>query len=168
MIYAHSNDSFKVDKHDSYLHWITVLNLGSLDPAKQIASTHIELAQDTGNLLTSTCPGKSLNSDIIHYGLAYQNQTVVGHDMQQVVQTFDGCGSGSTEDSRKEWKLENDYHNLCFGKKSCTLNLTMSELLDSSCIVELGKRWGGDTTNGPARLYFQALCTQDTLYITET
>ena len=119
MIYSNSNSSFTTEKHDGYgegyLDWITVLNLGSLDPAKQIASTHIEVATDANNTLVSTCPGKSINADIIHYGLAYKNQTVVGHDLNQYVQTFDGCGLGTTKDSRKEWKFENEFHQQCAG-----------------------------------------------------
>jgi hypothetical protein len=107
MIYANSNAEFKTDSHGAYLMWFNVLTLGGLDPPKQISSTHIEVTKDAGNLLTTTCAGKSQISDIIHYGLAYQNQTVVGHHLEQRVQTFEGCGLGSTKDQRKEWELEN-------------------------------------------------------------
>ena len=64
--------------------------------------------------------------------------------------------------------MENRFHQKCEGEKSCQFNLTMSELFDSACVAELQRRWAGDTSQGPARLYFQTLCTQDTIYITPT
>jgi hypothetical protein len=78
-----------------------------------------------------------LNSEIIHYGLAYQNNVVLGHGLQARVETMKGCSFGDTKDVRKEWALQNQHYLACAGKKECNLNLTMSQIFDAPCLKEI-------------------------------
>ena len=68
-------------------------------------SGSINLAKDANNSITLQCPGSSLNSEIIHYGLAYKENVVLGFDLQARVETLKGCSYGDTKDVRKEWAL---------------------------------------------------------------
>ena len=59
VIYYNSNADFQENHAGAPLMWFNVLTLGGLDPPKQIASTCIEVTNNSDNLLTATCPGKS-------------------------------------------------------------------------------------------------------------
>ena len=65
-----------------------------------------------------------------------------------------GCSFGDTKDVRKEWALQNQHYLACAGQKECNLNLTMSQIFDAPCLKEINERLNGNTTLGPAKLFF--------------
>ena len=89
--------------------WLQIFNLGSIDPPKQILSTYIEVKRNEDNLLNLTCPGQSLHSDLIDFGIAEKNNTIVGLGLNARVKTITGCSFGEISDVRKEWAFMNKY-----------------------------------------------------------
>ena len=66
--------------------------------------------------------GRKLKS-LQHFGLAFQNQTCVGHDFRKGVKTVERCTMGSQKDASLDKNLQDLFNKDCKGKSVCSMFL---------------------------------------------
>ena len=104
------------EDHDIFIQkWLAGASLGNLDSGKEIVSS-TAVAIPTRNLagfLRVECQNDYKISNLMHFGLAYKNETFMGSDdftrgtsMNKTIRTIDRCTYGSMNDMRNEQNLE--------------------------------------------------------------
>jgi hypothetical protein len=57
-----------------------------------------------------------VHSEIIGFGLASYNNTIIGHGLEARVKTMDKCSFGQLSDLRKEWEIMQNFDKVCAGR----------------------------------------------------
>jgi len=100
------------------------------------------------------CPGNSLHADIIGFGLADKNNTIVGQGLEARVTTMEKCKFGQLPDLRKEWNIMESFDKECAGKSGCNFTLDFPTFFSQECTDEVRRRIDGNHERGPNRVYF--------------
>ena len=96
--------------------------------------------------------GRKLKS-LQHFGLAFQNQTCVGHDFRKGVKTVERCTMGSQKDASLDKNLQDLFNKDCKGKSVCSMFLEYKQVFTDECLYEINRRMLGRSPYGPAKVY---------------
>ena len=83
---------------------------GSLGSPQEIEASAVTLpnTRNLGAYIWAECSDHSKKiSDLLHFGMAFQNFTTVGFGMNVTVRTIDRCSYGMMKDERSDQALEN-------------------------------------------------------------
>mmetsp|Transcript_14014 Transcript_14014/g.23809 ORF Transcript_14014/g.23809 Transcript_14014/m.23809 type:complete len:95 (-) Transcript_14014:2926-3210(-) len=92
-------------------------------------------------------------TDVVHFGLAFQNQSNTGEGVNSTVRTIERCSYGMMTDVRSDYALERAFRNQCQDKFKCKMLLDFSVVFDERCEYELRRRTLGQTFYGPPKVF---------------
>lgn len=91
---------------EKYIGSLSLGNLNSIKEMKHFISRPQGAWKKPEEDVLIQCPLNSTMVELMHYGLAFKDQTVVGQGYNKTIKTVDGCSFGSMKDLRAEYYLE--------------------------------------------------------------